>query len=135
MARRFRISRRGTHAAVIVYSSRARVLIPLWRHHNYVQFSTAVRRIPYFRGGTRIDLALQLANNRVFTANRGVRSQVPKILILMTDGYQTKTRSSIPLDQAVLPLRKKGSVPSIDMLYTCFTPKVFPPKAHLHWRF
>lgn len=105
---RFGISRRGTHAAVIVYSTGARVAISFTQYTSYSKFYYAVRRIPYARGVTRIDLALKLAAERVFSADGGVRSNVPKILVVMTDGYQTRTRTSVPLDKAVLPLKAKG---------------------------
>ena len=101
--------RRSTHAAVIVYSSRAKLLVSLWSGQNFRKFLSSVNRIPYYGGGTRIDLALRLANSGVFSRMKGMRAGVPKIFILMTDGYQTKTKGYTPLDQAVLPLRKKGN--------------------------
>ncbi|XP_068712220.1 uncharacterized protein [Montipora foliosa] len=58
---------------------------------------------------TRIDLALKVAAEKVFVPSGGSRSSVPKILILMTDGYQTQIADvSTPLDKEVLPLRRKG---------------------------
>lgn len=104
----FGISRSGTHVAVIVYSTKARVEIPLPRYYNFGAFAWAVRNLPYRRGVTRIDLALKTAANEVFVADGGSRSNVPKILIVMTDGFQTRTSDSISLDKAVLPLRAKG---------------------------
>lgn len=44
----------------------------------------------------------------MFSEDGGVRSNVPKILVLMTDGVQTRTRDSLPLDKAVLPLKSQG---------------------------
>ena len=105
---RFGISRSGTHAAVIVYSSSANVAISLTQYTSYSKFNYAVQRIPYTRGLTRIDLALQVAAEQVFSDDGGVRSNVPKILVLMTDGFQTRTKDSVPLDKAVLPLKAQG---------------------------
>lgn len=105
---RFGISRSGTHAAVVVYSTRAEVKISFPQFTSFRSFSRAVSQIPYPRGYTRIDLALKKAAEEVFSIDGGVRSNVPKILIVMTDGYQTRTADSIPLDKAVLPLRAKG---------------------------
>jgi len=105
---RFGISRSGTHAAVIVYSSSANVAISLTQYTSYSKFYYAVQRIPYTRGLTRIDLALKVAADQVFSEDGGVRSNVPKILVLMTDGFQTRTRDSLPLDKAVLPLKALG---------------------------
>ena len=105
---RFGISRTGTHAAVIVYSTSAHVAISLTQYTSYSRFYDAVQRIPYTRGVTRIDLALKVAAEQVFSDDGGVRSNVPKILVVMTDGFQTRTRDSLPLDKAVLPLRAQG---------------------------
>lgn len=105
---RFGISRSGTHAAVIVYSTSAHVAISLTQYTSYPRFYYAVQRIPYTRGVTRIDLALKVAAEQVFSEDGGVRSNVPKILVLMTDGYQTHTRNSLSLDKAVLPLKAQG---------------------------
>ena len=105
---RFGITRSGTHAAVIVYSTSAHVAISFTQYTSYLRFYYAVGRIPYTRGVTRIDLALKVAAQRVFSDDGGVRSNVPKILVVMTDGYQTHTRDSVSLDKAVLPLKAKG---------------------------
>ena len=105
---RFGISRPGTHAAVIVYSSKAEVAISLTQYTSYWSFHRAVSKISYPGGVTRIDLALKTAADEVFSGDGGSRSNVPKILIVMTDGYQTRTANSIRLDKAVLPLRAKG---------------------------
>ena len=108
VVRRFGISRTGTHVAVIVYSTKARVEIPFPRYNNFPRFYFAVRRLPYYRGVTRIDLALKTAAEDVFLSEAGARSNVPKILIVMTDGYQTRTADAVPLHKAVLPLKAKG---------------------------
>ncbi|KAJ7379252.1 hypothetical protein OS493_017761 [Desmophyllum pertusum] len=105
---KFGISRSGTHAAVIVYSTKAEVAISFPQYTSYSSFYYAVGRIPYKRGVTRIDLALKLAAEQVFVGDGGSRSNVPKILVVMTDGYQTRTADSVSLDRAVLPLRAKG---------------------------
>lgn len=108
LSRKFIISNRGTHAGVIVYSTRASIAITLKKHHRWVQFARAVGRIPFARGDTRIDLALRKAHV-TFRKSRGGRSGVPKILILLTDGQQSMVRGEAPrLDENVLPLRKQG---------------------------
>lgn len=94
--------------AVVVYSTRAEVKISFPQFTSFRSFAIAVSQIPYPRGYTRIDLALKKVAEEVFSIDGGARSNVPKILIVMTDGYQTRTADSIPLDKAVLPLRAKG---------------------------
>ena len=109
VVQRYGISRTGTHVAVIEYSSKATLEIPLTGYYDYSGFNRALGRLPYTRGMTRIDLALKVAAEKVFVPSGGSRSSVPKILILMTDGYQTQIPNvSTPLDKEVLPLRRKG---------------------------
>ena len=108
VVQRFGISQSGTHVAVIEYSTRAKAEIPLTRFYSYSRFYYALGKLPYKRGETRIDLALKVAAEDVFGPEGGSRSNVPKILVLMTDGSQTHRRGVIPLDKAVLPLLSKG---------------------------
>ena len=108
MVQSYGISQSGTHVAIIQYSSKATVEIPLTRYYTYSRFVNALGRLPYTGGMTRIDLALKLAAEKVFVPSGGSRSNVPKIMILMTDGHQTEIpNESIPLDKAVLALRRK----------------------------
>ncbi|XP_031552265.1 uncharacterized protein LOC116289461 [Actinia tenebrosa] len=108
LSRKFIISHRGTHAGVIVYSTRASIAITLKKHRKWNQFARAVGRIPFERGDTRIDLALRKAQV-IFRKSRGGRSGVPKILIVLTDGQQSQVNGEVPqLDKRVLPLRKQG---------------------------
>ena len=49
----------------------------------------AVDSVNFIGGVTRIDLALLEAKNNFFHPTKGVRPNVPKIVIVMTDGKQT----------------------------------------------
>ena len=46
----------------------------------------AVDGIPFMGGGTRIDKALRQAQREFFIASNGGRENIPKIIILLTDG-------------------------------------------------
>ena len=46
----------------------------------------AVDGIPFMGGGTRIDKALRQAQSQFFTASNGGRQNVPRTIILLTDG-------------------------------------------------
>ena len=43
------------------------------------------------RGNTRIDLALRQAQREFFSTAKGGRKEAPKVIILLTDGQQTRS--------------------------------------------
>ncbi|XP_028390925.1 uncharacterized protein LOC114515803 isoform X2 [Dendronephthya gigantea] len=108
LARSFGLSDSKTHVAVIVYGSESRVAINLSDHVDLESFANAVRSIKYEGGQTRIDLALAIASNSVFTPSGGARVGMPKMLIIMTDGQQTSAPDAIELSDAVAPLASIG---------------------------
>ena len=69
-------------------------------------FASAVDAVPYFRGRTRIDSALDTAAKYLFPDGR--QSAVPQIFVLITDGRQSQDAGAVSLDQAVRPLQEKG---------------------------
>ena len=46
------------------------------------------------RGNTRIDLALRQAQREFFSTAKGGRNDAPKVIILLTDGQQTRSHGS-----------------------------------------
>ena len=56
-----------------------------------------------FKGGTRTDLALKMAEEEVFCNNCGIRFDVPKVLIVITDGKSSS--NSLPMLQATQGLK------------------------------
>lgn len=108
VAASFTFARDQTLAAVIRYNSKAYLEIPLGRHLSSDAFRLRTDQIPYTLGQTRIDKALQMATTKIFTAEGGSRPGFPKILIILTDGVQTKDPDIVPLDEAIKPLRRAG---------------------------
>ena len=108
LARRFKLSRRGTHVAVIVYGSNATVEIHLNDYTDLESFTNAMGKIRYIGGDTRIDLALSRASSSVFTPSGGARDGKSKVLIIITDGNQTSAPDALPLTEAVAPLKSSG---------------------------
>ena len=104
----FDISTQISRVGVITYSGVAEHTIKLKDHPNIVSFYDAVDAIPLMNSVTRIDLALRLAQNEMFTTANGGRSSVPDILILMTDGTQTQTANSEDPATIADELRKTG---------------------------
>ena len=64
--------------------------------------------MPYTGGQTRTDLALNLAASDFFTYEGGAREVIPKVAVVLTDGRQTPALDAIPVQQAIIPLRKLG---------------------------
>ena len=92
-------------AGLVLYSTTANEEIPLGQHMSSAQFQLAVDQIPYIKGQTRIDKALKLTHNTLFSRSR---TGFPKVMIILTDGVQTKDPDAVPLDQAVAPLHRDG---------------------------
>ncbi|XP_048579839.1 uncharacterized protein LOC5504566 isoform X2 [Nematostella vectensis] len=104
LASSFTVSPQGTHAALMIYSDHAQIESNLGQHSSIESFNDAVDRLPYLEKRTRIDKALKLAYNEVFSAERGARPGKSKIAVVLTDGQQTPDPDATPLDVAVRPL-------------------------------
>ena len=76
-----------------------------------MSFATAVDNIPYYKGGTRIDLALRLAYDEYFSSASSNEPQ--KLVILLTDGKQSIWKDMnpayIPTEETVELLRSKAA--------------------------
>lgn len=107
LAKTLRMSRSGTHASVVIFSDIARVQIRLDDHDDIREFNKALDDVPYLGKKTRIDKALQVASGGVFNSRAGMRAGVRRVVVLLTEGHQTRTFDAIPLRYAVEPLRRK----------------------------
>ena len=81
-------------------------------------FAAAVDGVPYLRGRTRIDSALQTAANTLFPDGR--QSLAPQVFLLITDGRQSNDAGSMELEDAVRPLRDQGIKVVINFLLVSF---------------
>lgn len=93
---------------LISYSSDTQMEVSFQDKADRKEFERAVDRIPHTKGRTRLDKALELASTRLFTASGGTRSGKRKIMIILTDGRQSQDPDTVPLTDAVLPLRQVG---------------------------
>ena len=105
VARSFGVAPGQSQAAMVLYSSTASVQARFGQYATAEEFAKAVDALPYERGRTRIDMALDLASTDIFPA---ARPDVPKIAILITDGKQTQAKDAKNLKEASDPLRKAG---------------------------
>lgn len=86
----FDIGANASRVGVITFSSKAEHSIKMRDHTSLLSFNEAVDKIPLMGSITRIDRALRLAQKELFNFEYGARPGIPKLLILLTDGVQTK---------------------------------------------
>ena len=106
VASTFKMGPDQSQIAVISYSDHARIDIKFGDYSNVNDFNAAVDKVAHQRQRTRIDKALHLAANSLFTTRGGARPDVSKVMVILTDGKQTVTSDSTPLDEAVRPLQE-----------------------------
>ena len=94
--------------AVIQYGTNATTAIRFTDYMNNTDFNKAVDALPYLRGETRIDKALQLASSELLTEDSGARAGVAKVLVLLTDGQQSRAPDGVDLQKAATPLLSAG---------------------------
>lgn len=104
LAKYFNVSPGKSRAAVIAYSNNARTVVKFTDYQSEEDFNDRLDRQPWVGGGRRIDRALDAAA----TLMRQARSEVPKILVLVTSGRQTSSPDAKPLEIAGKPLRDMG---------------------------
>ena len=95
-------------AAVITFSHDAELSIKYNDYLTLDNFKRAVDGLPLFGYTTRIDLALKLARAQFLSSKNGARRNVPKLIILVTDGSQTKATDAVDPMEIARELRQAG---------------------------
>ena len=108
LADSFQVSRSGTRAGIVLFSSYAKLSVKLSDHHSTVGFKAAVDDLPLMNSATRIDKAVTLAHNELFIEKNGGRRGVSKILILLTDGSQTPAKDAKDPSELAKAVRNSG---------------------------
>ena len=104
MARSLNVSPDKSRSSVIVYGSKYEVVMSLQEFTNLDDFKRALDRASYIDGPRRMDLALEATAS---VMKQG-RSNVRKVVVLLTSGRQSPTDILDPLSSAVKPLRNLG---------------------------
>ncbi len=102
------ISPTGSHVSVVTFSNIAKLNVKFSDHTNYKDFASAVDGLKLLKSTTRIDRALAVAYDNMFNEQNGMRVKVPKVLILLTDGEQTKDAGAINPAKAVARFHDAG---------------------------
>ena len=104
----FGVSKDESRAGVVTFSHSVEHSIKLKDHTDSASFNAAVDAIPLMGSVTRIDKALRLTQKELFTTENGARANLPKILIVLTDGSQTQTADAEDPAAIAAELRKSG---------------------------
>ena len=108
LAAAFGVSKDGSRAGVITFSYHVELSIKLHDHTNITSFWAAVNEIQFMSSKTFIDKALHLADTDLFTESNGGRPGVAKLIVLLTDGTQTKEAGYENPAHIAERLRKEG---------------------------
>lgn len=117
----FEISNNDTLVGIIRYSTQATVMFDFQfsADNNILLLKETIDNIPYAEGGTRTERALQLALTDLFSDKGGSRPEVPKILVVMTDGKSDNAlgvaRASMALKRRHMTLVAVGIGEEVDM--------------------
>ena len=104
LAKRLGIQQGGSRAGIVVYDGFATVEARFDQYPSAASFLSAVRKLPYKGGQTRLDKALALSHKLFEKA----RAEAPKLAIVLTDGRQTRDPDTKNLTMASAPLKRDG---------------------------
>ena len=90
LAAAFGVTQDNARASVVTFSFFSDLSIKFNDHSDIISFAGAVDAIPLMGSTTRIDRALRETQKNMFSMKNGARPGVTKIVILLTDGSQTK---------------------------------------------
>ena len=102
----FHIGEKEVLVSIVTYATTPRRVLDLNQVKNKDLLLAVIKTLEQQGGGTRIDLALEFAADKVFVQGHGDREEVVDVVVLLTDGKSDP--GSKPLDQAVLPLRRES---------------------------
>lgn len=105
LASSFHLSPSHSRAAIIMSSDSVSLKVGFDQHTDIGTFKSAVENLPYKKGNTQIDKALEVAHSELFVK---ARSGLPKIAIVLTDGRQTPAPDPKSLKDASESLRRAG---------------------------
>ncbi|CAH3183434.1 unnamed protein product [Porites evermanni] len=107
LAGHFQFGPSASQFGVITFSTNAKLDITLNRYKDAASFQRGVNTISHEGGWTYTGKALNLAYKQLFTAAKGARAKVAKVLIIVTDGQSTGGMQTL---KAPIKLLKDSSV-------------------------
>ncbi|XP_054652752.1 collagen alpha-1(XII) chain isoform X3 [Dunckerocampus dactyliophorus] len=97
------ISPNGMQVAFVQYSDDAKTEFKLNTYHDKGVVISALQNVRYRGGNTKTGIALKHVYEKVFTSDSGMRRNVPKVLVVVTDG-----RSQDDVKKSALQLQQSG---------------------------
>ncbi|KAF5909696.1 collagen alpha-1(XII) chain-like isoform X4, partial [Clarias magur] len=80
------VSHEGMQVSFVQYSDEAKTEFKLNTYHDKGMALSAVQMVSYRGGNTKTGAALKHVGEKVFTSDGGMRRNVPKVLVVVTDG-------------------------------------------------
>ncbi|XP_076874166.1 collagen alpha-1(XII) chain isoform X2 [Brachyhypopomus gauderio] len=87
----FDIGPQKVQISLVQYSRDPHTEFYLDTHHDLSAVIKAVRSFPYRGGSTNTGRAMTYVREKIFIASRGARANVPRVMILITDGKSSDT--------------------------------------------
>ncbi|XP_060735731.1 collagen alpha-1(XII) chain isoform X2 [Tachysurus vachellii] len=97
------ISHEGMQVSFVQYSDDAKTEFKLNTYHDKGMALSAVQMVNYRGGNTKTGAALKHVVEKVFTSDSGMRRNVPKVLVVVTDG-----RSQDDVKKSAAKLQQSG---------------------------
>ncbi|XP_061650641.1 collagen alpha-1(XII) chain isoform X2 [Phyllopteryx taeniolatus] len=97
------ISPKGMQVAFVQYSDDAKTEFKLNTYHDKGVVVSALQNVRYRGGNTKTGISLNHVYDKVFTSDSGMRRNVPKVLVVVTDG-----RSQDDVKKSALQLQHAG---------------------------
>ena len=95
-------------AGLVLFSRTAGLKIKFSDFKGAKDFNKKVADLPLLGSTTRIDRALDVAYQEMFSARNGMRPGVQKVLVLLTDGKQTEMADAVKPSIAAKPFHRDG---------------------------
>ena len=89
LVRKFTNNNDRVQISVVSFSDYAMQNIKFNTYSDSKRLNKTIDEIPLINSLSRIDVALRMAQNEMFTSSNGARSKARKILIVLTDGSQS----------------------------------------------
>lgn len=116
----FVFSSQGNHAGIILYNADASLEYALADFQSNRDLENAIRRLSSSGGKPRMDKALNMAYNKLFSEYNGMRKTVPRILVVVFGNRNYNDLNNQDSMNAVRSLSKAGTWVRMNYLYCSF---------------
>lgn len=108
LANSFLKNKVGSRVGLIQFSIVPTINVRFSDRLTHETFRSVLDQVRYQGGFTRLDRALSMAAEKLFSDEEVTRKDIPKILIVLSDGVNTDAPDVVAFDTAVAPLHRAG---------------------------